>query len=244
MNSSPLAPTAVSYTATGLTNGTAYFFTVKAVNAVGAGPCPTRPPATAVDHRAAAVAGDLTAKAGVASAALTWTAPASTGGSAITGYNVYKATTAGGESNTPVNSSPLASTARTFTVTGLTNAVGYYFTVKAVNAIGVGAPSNEASATPEGGGDRSGRPGEPEGDRGHGEGHRHVGGAVVERWQRDHRLQRLQGDDAGWRVGHTGELVAAVGVDEDARRDRPDEREEVLLLRQGDQRDRLEPGLQ
>jgi titin len=148
VNASPLPATAVSYTATGLTNGTTYFFKVKAVNAVGAGSYSGQASAAAAATAPPPWPASLTAKAGVASAALTWTAPASTGGSAITGYNVYKATSPGGEPNTPVNSSPLAATARTFTVTGLSNAVQYYFTVKAVNAIGVGAPSDEASATP------------------------------------------------------------------------------------------------
>ncbi|HEY5117340.1 MAG TPA: fibronectin type III domain-containing protein, partial [Nakamurella sp.] len=148
VNASPLPATAVSYTATGLTNGTAYYFKVKAVNVVGASPLSNQATATPATTAPPPWPASLTAAAGAASVGLTWTAPASTGGSAITGYNVYKATSAGGESNTPVNSSPLAATARTFTVTGLSNAVAYYFTVKAVNAIGVGGPSDEAAATP------------------------------------------------------------------------------------------------
>ena len=69
-------------------------------------------------------------------------------GSPVTGYNVYKGTVLGGESTTPVNATPLAPTARSYTVTGLTHGTRYYFTVKAINTVGPSAPSGEASATP------------------------------------------------------------------------------------------------
>ena len=78
---------------------------------------------------------------------LTWTAPSS-GGNAITGYDVYEGTTSGAESSTPVNTSPLGATTTTYTVTGLTNGTTYYFTVKAINTAGSSGASNEASATP------------------------------------------------------------------------------------------------
>ncbi|HET9733352.1 MAG TPA: cell wall-binding repeat-containing protein, partial [Acidimicrobiales bacterium] len=74
--------------------------------------------------------------------------PAADGGAAITGYNVYKGTAAGAESATPINAAPLAATATSYTVTGLTNGTAYYFVVKAVNSVGEGAASNEESATP------------------------------------------------------------------------------------------------
>ncbi|MDE3205584.1 MAG: Ig-like domain repeat protein [Acidobacteriota bacterium] len=77
---------------------------------------------------------------------LSWTAPSSNGGSTILGYNVYVGTSAGGESATPANSALITGT--TYTVTGLTNAKKYYFTVEAVNAVGLSAPSTEVSATP------------------------------------------------------------------------------------------------
>jgi hypothetical protein len=86
----------------------------------------------------------LTAHAGNSQVSLSWTAPASNGGSAITGYNVYRGTTAGGEGLTPV-STP---TSTTFTDTGLANGQAYYYTVKAVNSVGTSPASNEASATP------------------------------------------------------------------------------------------------
>jgi hypothetical protein len=150
VNAAPLAAAATGYTVTGLANGTKYYFTVKAINAVGLS-VPSREglatPTTAATAPTAPKT--LAASPGAASVALTWVKPASTGGDAITGYNVYEATLPGGESATPVNAKPLAATATSYTVTGLTNATGYYFTVRAINAVGAGVPSNEASATPE-----------------------------------------------------------------------------------------------
>ena len=124
--------------------------TVKAINAVGSSAASSEVNTTPTTSAHPPIwPGSLVAKPAAASAKLTWTAPASNGGSAITGYNVYKGTVATGESGTPVNSAPLAASATTYTVTGLKNEQGYYFIVKAINAVGLGAPSNEASAVPQ-----------------------------------------------------------------------------------------------
>ena len=88
----------------------------------------------------------LAATAGAGQVTLSWAAPASDGGSPVTGYHIYQGTSAGGESATPVNSSPV--TATSMTVTGLAGGTTYYFVVTAVNAAGEGPPSAEASATP------------------------------------------------------------------------------------------------
>jgi hypothetical protein len=150
VNSSPLPATASNYRITGLTNGAKVFVTVKAINAVGSSAASSEVNTTPTTSAHPPIwPGSLVAKPAAASAKLTWTAPVSNGGSAITGYNVYKGTVATGESGTPVNSAPLAASATTYTVTGLKNEQGYYFTVKAINALGLGAPSNEASAVPQ-----------------------------------------------------------------------------------------------
>ena len=78
------------------------------------------------------------------------TAPASNGGSAVLGYQLFQGTTPGGEGSTPVTGVQLLQTTGTYLITGLTNGTKYYFTVKAVTALGVGAASTEVSATPVG----------------------------------------------------------------------------------------------
>ncbi|SES50103.1 Fibronectin type III domain-containing protein, partial [Pedococcus cremeus] len=132
-------PPATTATVSGLTNGTAYTFKVKATNAVGAGPDSTASNTVTPTSNATAPAAptNVTASAGDASASVTWTAP-SNGGSAITSYTVtpYIGTTA--QTPTTVTGNPPATTA---TVSGLTNGTAYTFKVKATNAIGAGPDS-------------------------------------------------------------------------------------------------------
>ncbi|WP_460629707.1 fibronectin type III domain-containing protein, partial [Intrasporangium mesophilum] len=61
-------------------------------------------------------------------------------------YNVYRGTSAGAEGATPIASGVSATS---FTDTVLTNGTAYFYTVAAVNAVGVSPPSNEVSATPQ-----------------------------------------------------------------------------------------------
>jgi titin len=149
INSSPLPATATSYLAIGLTNGTPYYFTVEAINAVGSGAPSNEASATPTSSETVpGVPTGLTASPGDTAVTLNWTAPISDGGSQLTGYNIFEGTSSGGESTTPVNSSPLPATAISYLATGLTNGTTYYFTVVAINAVGSSVPSNEASATP------------------------------------------------------------------------------------------------
>ena len=75
----------------------------------------------------------VVASGGNASVTVSWSVPASNGGSPITGYDVYRGTSAGGESATPVATN-VAGTS--FTDTGVVNGTTYYYTVAAVNAAG------------------------------------------------------------------------------------------------------------
>jgi fibronectin type 3 domain-containing protein len=86
---------------------------------------------------------NLSATPGNAQVALAWDAPVSTGGSAVTGYNVYRSTA---ESGTfALISSPLG---LNYTDTGRTNGQMYWYNVSAVNAIGEGAKTALVSSTP------------------------------------------------------------------------------------------------
>lgn len=76
---------------------------------------------------------------------LSFTAPTGTG---ITGYNMYRGTTAGGESTTPLNSVPFTTT--TYVDTTVVALTQYFYVVKAVCAScipSLSGPSNEVSAT-------------------------------------------------------------------------------------------------
>ena len=79
--------------------------------------------------------------AGDASVALSWTAPASDGGSTITGYRVTPYIGATAQSAIQTGS---ASTS--YNVTGLTNGTAYTFKVAAINSVGTGADSAASAA--------------------------------------------------------------------------------------------------
>jgi titin len=137
-----------SFTDTGLTNGTTYYYTVAAVNSAGVSPQSNETSAMPVMVQATVPSApqSLTATGGSGSVSLSWAAPSSNGGSPITGYDVYRGTSPGGESATPLATNV---SARSFTDTGLTNGTTYYYTVTAVNAVGQSPQSGEASATPQ-----------------------------------------------------------------------------------------------
>ncbi len=86
---------------------------------------------------------NLVATPGNAQVTLSWSAPASNGGSAITNYNVYRGTSSGGEAFLAPAGNVL-----TYTDTAVTNGNTYYYQVTAVNIVGESARSNQASAAP------------------------------------------------------------------------------------------------
>jgi len=130
-------------TLSGLTAGGSYTFTVTAVNAIGAGLASPQS-AAVVPYVLPGAPAIGPVSAGDSAATVTWTAPASNGGSAITSYVV-----------TPYIAG-VAQTAQTFTsaattepVTGLTPGTSYTFKVAAVNAAGTGpASAMSAAVTP------------------------------------------------------------------------------------------------
>jgi titin len=73
---------------------------------------------------------------------LAWSAPASNGGSAITGYQIYRGTSAGAETLLTT----VAASARSYHDQATIRNRRYYYVVRAVNAVGTGPPSSEVSA--------------------------------------------------------------------------------------------------
>src|SRR5207249_452310 len=114
---------------------------VRAVNSVGVSSLSNEASATAITVPSAPQ--NLQASAGTRNATLTWDAPSSNGGSPITGYKIYRSTSSGTETGYVslgnVNS---------YTNTGLTPGVTYFYKVRAVNSVGLSPLSSETSATP------------------------------------------------------------------------------------------------
>jgi fibronectin type 3 domain-containing protein len=77
---------------------------------------------------------------------LSWSASPTAG---VVGYYVFRGTNPGGESTTPLNSSPYTADILTYVDTNVTAGTTYYYVVTAVASDGVtqSAPSNETSAT-------------------------------------------------------------------------------------------------
>ena len=90
----------------------------------------------------------LSAGAGNGQVTLNWTAPSSDGGEQINAYHVYRGTSSGSETLLTTGGCANLGAVLTCTDTGLTNGQTYFYKVTAVNPIGEGPQSNEASATP------------------------------------------------------------------------------------------------
>jgi len=129
-----------SYADAAVNAGTAYFYRVAATNAVGTG---ATSPETSATPTTVPSAPTLTATAGKAQVSLTWTTPAS-GGAAVTGWTIYRATASGAEQ--PIQTISTGTSYVDNTVTGGTT---YYYEVAAINRNGTGALSPEVSAIPK-----------------------------------------------------------------------------------------------
>lgn len=122
----------------GLTNGVSYNFAVSAHNSAGIGTMSSivkATPSASVQTPGAPTGFGATPGDGVVR--LQWQAPASNGGAAIDYYVVYQ----NGQDVAHVNGAMA-------TVTGLTNGMGYSFSVAAHNIAGTGITSNSVSVTP------------------------------------------------------------------------------------------------
>ena len=136
---------------TGLTNGTSYSFTIRAVNARG-----NSDPSDAATATPKAVPGQptgLTATGDDGEVDLVWSAPST--GTPFTAWEYRRHRTSWGNwtSMTPGSG---ANSTLTHTVSNLTNSATYSFQVRVSNSSGAGAPSASASAVPV-----AGKPGKP-----------------------------------------------------------------------------------
>ena len=131
-------PSGTSYTDSSAVNTTTYYYVVSATNAVGEGANSTEVSATPTLPPPPAAPSGLAATAGNQQISVSWTAS-----SGATGYTVQRSTTSGSgyaTIGTPSGTS--------YTETGLTNGLTYYYVVAASNGGGTSAISSEVSASP------------------------------------------------------------------------------------------------
>jgi len=131
----------LTYADSGVTNGQTYYYVLTARNGVGEGANSTEVTATPMTVPSQAL--NLQTTAGHHLVTLAWAAPTSDGGSAITGYKIYRGTSGGSETFLAI-----VGNTSSYTDAGLTAGQAYYYKVAAVNAAGEGAMSSEANATP------------------------------------------------------------------------------------------------
>jgi predicted RNA-binding protein with TRAM domain len=145
---SPVVITTRSDATTALVNGTTYQVKLRAVNSAGSG---TASVAVSVKPRTTAGAPTaLVATAGVAKATITFKAPTSTGGAAITNYEYSTNNGTTWKALSPIDfTSPVVITKRSDATTALVKGKRYTVKLRAVNSAGSGTPSAAVTVTPK-----------------------------------------------------------------------------------------------
>src|SRR2546422_238625 len=137
--------TATTYSNTGLSPSTTYSYRVSAINSVGTS-SPSNTASATTSAPAAAPPGSPTGLGATTVSSsqidLSWTAPANNGGSAITGYKIYRSSSSGTEGYLTT-----LGNVTSYNNTGLASGHTYFYKITAVNSIGTSPQSNEASAT-------------------------------------------------------------------------------------------------
>jgi fibronectin type 3 domain-containing protein len=128
------------YLDVGVSDGTNYYYKVSAANSAGEGPRSSE--AHATTFSVPGTPGTLTAVGSYRSVSLSWSAPPNNGGSAITGYRVYRGTS--GQSLALLTT---LSNVLSYTDSGLSDGTTYYYKMSAVNIVGEGSGSEVSSAT-------------------------------------------------------------------------------------------------
>ncbi|NDF34553.1 MAG: hypothetical protein EB154_01590 [Nitrosopumilaceae archaeon] len=142
--------TATTYSHTGVTSGQVYVYRIYTVTSFGASEKPsseiavTLKPASATSVPGAPLGLSATATSPT-QIVLSWTAPSSNGGYAITGYKID--VKKGSASYTTLVSTT-GNSSVTYSHTGLTTGTTYAYKVYAINSLGPSTASPEASATP------------------------------------------------------------------------------------------------
>ena len=145
--------TGTTYTSTGLTASTTYYYVVEALDAAGTSTASAQTTATtqsngvcsAVPASPVGLTATFTSSSAIA---LSWTAVTPPVNCSISSYSVYRSTTSG---FTPGSGNLIASgvTGTTYSNTGLAASTTYYYVVEAADADGTSAASAQATATTE-----------------------------------------------------------------------------------------------
>jgi fibronectin type 3 domain-containing protein len=134
-----------SYSDSAVVSGTTYYYKVTAVNGVGEGPKSNEASAASIKTTVPTAPRNLTARTATQKGVtLAWSAPSSNGGSAVSSYRIYRGTRWGGETSYTIVT--CATSTCSYTDSTTISRATYYYEVAAINSVGTGPLSNQASA--------------------------------------------------------------------------------------------------